>query len=68
MSSGGFHVHGPHDHELEHAAQGADSGNDGGDDRNLRDHAAAAFMAGAMRALRRVLKFVVVGAVYVKSA
>ena len=23
MSSGGFHVHGPHDHELEHAAQGA---------------------------------------------
>ena len=27
MSSGGFHVHGPHDHELEHAAQhgGADS-------------------------------------------
>ena len=23
MSSEGFHVHGPHDHELEHAAQGA---------------------------------------------
>ena len=23
MSSGGFHVHGPHDHELEHAAHGA---------------------------------------------
>lgn len=23
MSSGGFHVHGPHDHELEHATQGA---------------------------------------------
>ena len=23
MSSDGFHVHGPHDHELEHAAQGA---------------------------------------------
>jgi Domain of unknown function (DUF4337) len=22
MSAGGFHVHGPHDHELEHAAQG----------------------------------------------
>lgn len=22
MSSGGFHVHGPHDHELEHAAEG----------------------------------------------
>jgi hypothetical protein len=22
MSGGGFHVHGPHDHELEHAAQG----------------------------------------------
>ena len=21
MSGGGFHVHGPHDHELEHAAQ-----------------------------------------------
>lgn len=27
MSAGGFHVHGPHDHELEHAAQGGhDSG------------------------------------------
>ena len=24
MSSGGFHVHGPHDHELEHAAHGND--------------------------------------------
>ena len=23
MSAGGFHVHGPHDHELEHATQGA---------------------------------------------
>jgi Na+/glutamate symporter len=28
MSSGGFHVHGPHDHELEHAQQGH-SGHDG---------------------------------------
>ena len=26
MSAGGFHVHGPHDHELEHAAQGAHGG------------------------------------------
>ena len=26
MSSGGFHVHGPHDHELEHAAQHDPSG------------------------------------------
>ncbi len=25
MSAGGFHVHGPHDHELEHAAHGGDS-------------------------------------------
>ena len=24
MSEGGFHVHGPHDHELEHAAHSAD--------------------------------------------
>ena len=30
MSGGGFHVHGPHDHELEHAAQG---GHDGHDDK-----------------------------------
>jgi len=22
MSGGGFHVHGPHDHELEHATEG----------------------------------------------
>ena len=31
MSGGGFHVHGPHDHELEHAAQGGhdDKGKNG---------------------------------------
>jgi hypothetical protein len=29
MSSEGFHVHGPHDHELEHAAQGAHGAGDG---------------------------------------
>jgi hypothetical protein len=26
MSSGGFHVHGPHDHEIEHATKGAHHG------------------------------------------
>jgi hypothetical protein len=26
MSNHGFHVHGPHDHELEHAAQGHGDG------------------------------------------
>ena len=33
MSGGGFHVHGPHDHELEHAAQGGhnDHGKEGKD-------------------------------------
>ncbi len=30
MSSGGFHVHGPHDHELEHAAQHGAQGEHGG--------------------------------------
>ena len=36
MSSGGFHVHGPHDHELEHARSGhADHGHHG----NSRDEA-----------------------------
>jgi hypothetical protein len=33
MSGGGFHVHGPHDHEIEHAVQGAHGdghGNDAG--------------------------------------
>jgi Na+/glutamate symporter len=30
MSGAGFHVHGPHDHELEHAAQGAHDGAHGG--------------------------------------
>ncbi|MEO6017552.1 MAG: DUF4337 domain-containing protein [Polaromonas sp.] len=30
MSEGGFHVHGPHDHELEHAAQGGHGGHDSG--------------------------------------
>ncbi|MBB6562299.1 Na+/glutamate symporter [Acidovorax soli] len=28
MSSGGFHVHGPHDHAVEHAAQGHGHGDD----------------------------------------
>ncbi|GAC1527300.1 MAG: hypothetical protein NVS2B4_04560 [Ramlibacter sp.] len=31
MSEGGFHVHGPHDHELEHAAQQAAAGHAEGD-------------------------------------
>jgi Na+/glutamate symporter len=30
MSGGGFHVHGPHDHELEHAQQGGGHGEHGG--------------------------------------
>jgi len=30
MSGAGFHVHGPHDHELEHAAQGGHGGHDSG--------------------------------------
>lgn len=30
MSGHGFHVHGPHDHELEHAAQGGGHGHDAG--------------------------------------
>ena len=30
MSGGGFHVHGPHDHELEHATQGGHGGEHGG--------------------------------------
>jgi hypothetical protein len=29
MSGGGFHVHGPHDHELEHAAHHGSGGKDG---------------------------------------
>ena len=28
MSGGGFHVHGPHDHELEHASQGGHAAHD----------------------------------------
>jgi Na+/glutamate symporter len=32
MSGHGFHVHGPHDHELEHAQQGAHGGVHGGHD------------------------------------
>jgi Na+/glutamate symporter len=30
MSDHGFHVHGPHDHELEHASHGGDHGHDNG--------------------------------------
>ncbi len=36
MSGGGFHVHGPHDHELEHAAQG---GHGGGHESGHKSHA-----------------------------
>ncbi len=36
MSGGGFHVHGPHDHELEHAAQG---GHGSGHDSGHKSHA-----------------------------
>ncbi len=31
MSGHGFHVHGPHDHEIEHAQQGGHGGHDGHD-------------------------------------
>ena len=31
MSSGGFHVHGPHDHAVEHAAHGHDAAHHGAD-------------------------------------
>ncbi len=34
MSGGGFHVHGPHDHELEHAAQGGHDDHSGHSDKN----------------------------------
>ena len=33
MSGHGFHVHGPHDHELEHAAQGGHGDDHGGSDK-----------------------------------
>lgn len=37
MSGGGFHVHGPHDHELEHARSGAHGGHDDhGDEASKR--------------------------------
>jgi Na+/glutamate symporter len=39
MSGHGFHVHGPHDHELEHAASGG-HGNDHGHGANHADDAA----------------------------
>ena len=34
MSGGGFHVHGPHDHELEHAAQGGHDDHSGHGEKN----------------------------------
>ena len=52
MSSDGFHVHGPHDHELEHAAQG--------------DHGAAAHEGGGMIAQIAVITAIIatVGALF----
>jgi len=35
MSGHGFHVHGPHDHELEHAQQGAGGGHGGHDSSGM---------------------------------
>lgn len=35
MSEHGFHVHGPHDHELEHAAQGGHGGHGDENDRKM---------------------------------
>jgi Na+/glutamate symporter len=35
MSGGGFHVHGPHDHELEHAMQGGHGGHDEGAQKGI---------------------------------
>jgi Na+/glutamate symporter len=35
MSGGGFHVHGPHDHELEHAMQGGHGGHDDGAQKGI---------------------------------
>jgi Domain of unknown function (DUF4337) len=42
MSGDGFHVHGPHDHELEHAVQGAhgEHGDHGGKGGNMINHIA----------------------------
>lgn len=34
MSGGGFHVHGPHDHELEHAQQGHSGHGEGNSSTN----------------------------------
>jgi Na+/glutamate symporter len=42
MSSGGFHVHGPHDHEIEHAIQGhhGDDAHDAKKGGNMTSHIA----------------------------
>jgi hypothetical protein len=41
MSGHGFHVHGPHDHELEHAQQGGHGGHGHGDDgKGMTNHIA----------------------------
>lgn len=45
MSSGGFHVHGPHDHELEHAAQGGHGHGDNAPDTRRMTNQIAMFTA-----------------------
>ena len=40
MSGGGFHVHGPHDHELEHAAHGGHGGHHGDDGKGMTNQIA----------------------------
>jgi len=45
MSEGGFHVHGPHDHELEHAQQGHHGGHDDNDGNKAMVNQIAMFTA-----------------------
>ena len=58
MSSGGFHVHGPHDHELEHAAQAGHG--------DASSHASHANKGGGMIAQIAVITAIIatVGAIF----
>ena len=51
MSGGTFHVHGPHDHELEHAAQTHGSHDGGGMIAQIAVNTAIIATVGALAAL-----------------
>ena len=62
MSGQGFHVHGPHDHELEHAAQGGSGNHGDGHDNGSGGHGDKGGMIGQIAVVTAIIA--TVGAIF----